>query len=219
MRNRLRGREARSTYHDFDLASLPARYNPPKSGRLLAPRPVNSFLRSARILQNGQLIAHTTSTVAGIAASPFCPEAVRRLQQFKHRQGPFVLIADSTHTAIHHTRYLSPTLRQAMRQLWPGKTTLIVPGKPGLPRACYAKGCIALRVDADHVSRRLAKLCGGLMISSSLNQHKQPVQTPSRHLRMRWHRHIHAAIAAGGKGSAPSTLLLWKRGCFRILRG
>jgi len=175
-------------------------------------------LRGAGILQNGKLIAHATSTVAGVAASPYCPQAVRRLQQFKQRQGPFVFIADSIHTAVRHTRYLPSPLRQAMRQLWPGNTTLIVPGKPGLPHACDAKGRIALRVDADNASRRLAKSCGGLMLSSSLNRRKQPIRTPSRHLRMRWHRHIDGALANKEMENTPSRLLLWKNNRFHVLR-
>jgi len=175
-------------------------------------------LRAARLLRSGKLVAHDTSTVAGIAASPFCPQAVRRLQQFKQRQAPFVLIADSVHTAMHHTRYLSPFLRQSMRQLWPGNTTLIVPGRPGLPRVCYAKGRIALRVDADPACRRLAKLSGGLILSSSLNRRKQPLQSPSRRLRMRWHRHIDGIMANENQSNTPSRLLLWKAGRFHTLR-
>lgn len=175
-------------------------------------------LRGARILQNGKLIAHATSTVAGIAASPFSPRAVGQLQQFKQRQGPFVLIADSIRTAVRHTRYLPPALRRAIRQLWPGNVTLIVPGRPGLSRACYANGRIALRVDADPVCRRLAKLNGGLILSSSLNRRKRTLQSPSRSLRMRWHRHLGGMIANTRKGATPSRLLLWKKNHFHTLR-
>lgn len=183
------------------------------------PRRKLRALRAARTLQQGGLVAHQTSTVAGIAASPCYPQAVRRLQQFKQRQGPFILIADSIHTVMRHTRYMSPSLRLAMQQLWPGNTTLVVSGCPGLPRACYTKGKIALRVDGDPVCRRLAKFSGGLILSSSLNRRKQSLQSPSRHLRMRWHRHIDDIISHVTKNRCiPSKLLLWKRGTFQILR-
>ncbi len=175
-------------------------------------------LRAAHALQQGKLVAHATSTVAGIAASPLCPKAVKQLQRFKQRQGPFVLIADSIRTAIRHTRCLSPPLRRTMRQSWPGNTTIVAPGRPGLPRACYAKGRIALRVDADPACRRLAKLCGGLVLSSSLNRRKQPLQSPSRRLRMRWHRHIDEMMTNGNQNNTPSRLLLWNKGRFHTLR-
>lgn len=175
-------------------------------------------LRAAHMLQQGKLVAHATSTVAGIAASPLCPMAVRRLQQFKQRQGPFVFIADSMRTVIRHTRYLPPSLRQAMRQAWPGNTTFVVPGRPGLPHTCYAKGRIALRVDVDTTCRRLAALNGGLILSSSLNRRKQRLQSPSRRLRMRWHRHMDGVIATEQSRNSPSALLLWKHGRFHSLR-
>ncbi len=175
-------------------------------------------LRAARILRQGKLIAHHTSTVPGIAASPFSPQSVRRLQRFKQRRSPFILIADSIQTAMSYTRYLSPPLRRAMQQVWPGHTTLVVPACPGLPRSCYAGGQIALRVDNDPICRLLAQLNGGLILSSSLNRRKQPLQTPSRHLRMRMHRHIDGIIGGENITNEPSRLLLWKNGAFHTLR-
>jgi len=175
-------------------------------------------LRVARTLQQGKLVAHLTSTIAGVAASPFCPRAVQRLQQFKQRQGPFVFIADSIHTAMRYTRYLSPPLRQAMQQSWPGNTTFVLPGRPGLPRACYARGRIALRVDADAICQRLAALNGGLILSSSLNRRGGCVQTPDRQLHARWHRYISNVITGETQDNTPSAILLWRKGHFHPLR-
>ena len=182
-----------------------------------------STLRAARMLQQGKLIAHTTSTVSGVAASPFCPQAVQHLQRFKQRRATFILLADSIQTAMRYTRYLPPTLRRTMQQSWPGTTTLVVPGCPGLPRACYAGGRIALRVDNDPACRRLAGLCGGLMLSSSLNRRKQPLQSPSLRLRLRWHRYLDgismdSANCQNNRSCVPSRLLLWKHGRFHTLR-
>jgi len=175
-------------------------------------------LRAAHTLQQGKLVAHDTSTVAGIAASPLCPKAVRQLQRFKQRQGPFVLLADSIRTAMRHIRYLPPPLRRAMRQAWPGNTTFVLPGRPGLPRTCYARGRIALRVDADTTCRRLATLSGGLILSSSLNRRGGNIHTPNWRLRMHWHRHIDGVISGEEQSNTPSTLLLWKKDHFYVLR-
>jgi len=175
-------------------------------------------LKASRNLRSGKLIAHATSTVPGVAASPWHPQAVRALQQFKQRQGPFIFIADSVHTAMHYTRYLPHDLRQSMRQLWPGNITLVVPGRPGLPRACYSRGKIALRVDAGITSCRLARLNGGLILSSSLNRRKQPLQSLSPCLRMRWRRYISTVITGETQDNTPSTILLWRKGRFHPLR-
>lgn len=174
--------------------------------------------RTARLLRNGQLLAHTPATVPGIAASPFSDKTMARMQHFKQRRGPFLLLADSRHTAARWARYLPPVLRRAMREQWPGPTTLIFPGRPGLPAACYQRGRVAIRVDADADSRCLARLCGGLLASSSLNRRGHAIQSPDRRLRMRWHRHIDAVLPSAHTDSHPSHLLRLEAGRLRRLR-
>jgi len=174
--------------------------------------------RAARLLRQGKLVAHDTSTVAGIAASPLDSRAIQKFQRFKQRQGPFICIADSMRTAVRHTRYLPHALRRAMQQYWPGNTTLVVPGRPGLPRACYARGKIALRVDDDATSRRLARLSNGLILSTSLNRRKQQLQPLNPRIRMRWHRYVSGVMTAEKRPNAPSSILLWKHGHFHRLR-
>jgi len=177
-----------------------------------------STLRAARIIQDGGLIAHATFMIPGAAVSPFNGRAVRGMQQFKQRSGPFLLIADSVHTACRQMRYIPSGLRRAMRASWPGNVTFIVSGRPGLPDACYEKGRLAVRVDADASCRRLAALNGGLIISSSLNRGGRTVQKPCRQLRMRWHRYIRGVISADLSAGTPSRLMLWQAGHLRPLR-
>lgn len=174
--------------------------------------------RAASLLRRGQLLAHTPSTVSGVAASPFNKQAMARLQRFKRRHGPFLLLADSIHTAARWARYLPPVLRRTMREAWPGPTTLIFPGKPGLPAACYQHGCIAIRVDADATSRALARLCGGLLASSSLNRRDRAIQSPDRRLRLRWHRHIRTVLPGTHAAASPSRLLRLEGGRLLCLR-
>jgi tRNA A37 threonylcarbamoyladenosine synthetase subunit TsaC/SUA5/YrdC len=78
---------------------------------------------------------------------------------------------------------------------------------------------IAVRVDADPACRYLAHLSGGLLISSSLNRKQQPVQAPSRRLRMRWHRHLSAQIGFGDSSGCASSLLKWSGAKLHVLRG
>ena len=131
-------------------------------------------LRVAKVLQKGGLLAHQTGTVAGIAAHPCCPLAVKKLQRFKQRKGPFLLLADSASSALSQARYITPALRKLAKESWPGAVTLVFAAKPNHANACYQKGAMAVRVDSDLESRRLAKLCGGLLLSSSLNRCGKP---------------------------------------------
>jgi len=180
------------------------------------------LLQAARILKKGGLIAHHTGTLPGIAALPTHRQGVKRLCRFKQRRGPFLLLADSQHTANRLCTYLPSGLRRSMRRLWPGPATFIVPSSKetgGLNPACFSGRSIAVRVDADAACRYLARLCGGLLISSSLNRRSDAVQQPGRRLRMRWHRHISAALGFGGGNGRASCLLKWQGSTLKVLRG
>ncbi len=164
-------------------------------------------LRAARALRAGGLLAHNTSTLPGIAASPFSHRAVSQMCRFKQRSGPFLLLASSRNIASGLARHLTPELRQAMKRYWPGHTTLIFPARPGLPGSCYEGGQVAVRVDASDEVRRLARACGGLILSSSLNRRGKANLTADRRLRMRLKRHVRICLAGGVTTGRPSTLL------------
>ena len=180
---------------------------PPKQPHKINTSAKLRVLRAARALRGGGLLAHNTSTLPGIAASPDSKAAIKRMCRFKQRNGPFLLLVDSTRTAMKICRRLSPELRHAVKQCWPGHTTLIFSARPGLPIACYERGMVAVRVDASDEVRRLAKACGGLIVSSSLNRKGRPLNQPSRSLRMRWQRHLHACDPTGSPSGKPSALL------------
>jgi len=171
------------------------------------------LLRIAELLRQGSLLAHNTGTLPGIAAAAGHRKAANRLCRFKQRKGPFLLLADSQHTALRLSIYLPCKLRRAMLEAWPGPTTFILPSAgadaKNISSACFSGRSIAVRVDADIACRYLARLVGGFLISSSLNRKGQSVQRPDRRLRMRWQRHLGAQFSSlAGSGNA-SSLLKW----------
>jgi len=171
-------------------------------------------LRAASKLRQGGVIAHHTATLPGIAATPSSSPSVAKLICFKQRQGPFLLLADSIHTALSLARYSSPALRRLARQTWPGATTLIFVGKPGLPACCYQQGMLAVRVDASFQTCQLAAACGGLLISSSLNRKGEAPAQPGRKLFMRSRRRLNGFLnGREGSGKASSILRVWRNGC------
>lgn len=175
-------------------------------------------LRAARLLNGGALLAHHTATLPGVVVSPGSPSAVARLIRYKQRQGPFLLLADSLATALSLSRNCTPALRKKARASWPGPVTLVFPARPGLPPACYRRGRVAVRVDASPQVRSLAKACGGLLISSSLNRRGGSTADPDRRLSMRLHRHL-AGVVPGAAGSGrASTLLRLGRNDFTVIR-
>ncbi len=171
-------------------------------------------LRIARVLRQGGCIAHATATLPGIAADPHNKGAVKLLQRFKQRQGPFLLLADSMGTALRQARYISPALRKAARSSWPGPVTLIIPAKPGLHPACYKQGSLAIRVDASQDSRVLAKGCGGLLLSSSLNRKQKKTSKPDRKTLLQFATFLSARLACDeSSGKASQIMRVWRNQC------
>jgi len=162
-------------------------------------------LKVAHILRAGGLLGHTTSTLAGVAASANSARGIQRVQRFKQRKAPFLLLADSVSTALKQAVMISPALRKLAKQSWPGSVTLVFPATQVLAKACYQQGHVAIRVDNDEETRRLAKYCGGLLLSSSLNRKGKAVEKPNHKLRFRWKRYLaatfHASQQSQGKAS------------------
>ncbi len=153
----------------------------------------------------------------GIAALPD-RHALTRLQHFKQRRGPFLLLAANQGTAMRLARRKPAGLRRLMRKHWPGAVTLVFPARPVLPPQLLRHGRIAVRVDADLSVRALCRLAGGLLISSSLNRRGGRPERPSRALRWRWHRHLDAVLEGPSGAGRPSRLFLWSERGVRALR-
>ncbi|MFQ5518894.1 MAG: L-threonylcarbamoyladenylate synthase [Mariprofundus sp.] len=167
-------------------------------------------LKAAKILRSDGLLAHHTATMPGVAAQPRS-KAVQRLCRFKQRQGPFLLLADSVKTALRQARFYSPALRRLARSSWPGPVTLIVPARPGLPKQCYNRGAMAIRVDASIQTRQLAAQCGGLLLSSSLNRKGERTKNPDRKTQLRYQRSLHARlIGLTSSGKASTIIRVWR---------
>jgi len=180
------------------------------------------LLRAARTLRAGGLVAHHTATLPGVAAAADNRRAAERLARFKQRRGPFLLLADSMHRALSLLVWQSPMLRRMLQHSWPGPSTFVLPAAgralSALAAACFAGRNVAVRVDTDPASRLLARVAGGLLISSSLNRRGGPVQHPGLRLRMRWHRHLSATLAFGEGSGHPSGVFKYRNSRLHVLR-
>ncbi|MFC1537173.1 L-threonylcarbamoyladenylate synthase [Pseudomonadota bacterium] len=169
------------------------------------------------MLQRGGLIGHYTSTLPGVACSPKFAQGIKQMQRFKKRRGPFLLLADSIQTARGYIRWYPHGLRKLIKTQWPGATTLLISGRPGLPSSCYQRGMLAIRVDADGACRRLARACGGVLLSSSLNRRGGIVRRPCYAVQMRWHRFLSGRCNLGGSsGHASSIFRIDHRGMHKV---
>ncbi|MDQ7056974.1 MAG: Sua5/YciO/YrdC/YwlC family protein [Ghiorsea sp.] len=117
------------------------------------------------------------------------------------------MLADSKRTALQQAVYISKNLRTLAQSSWVGAVTLVFKARKHLHPACYQGGYIAIRVDTDDDTRKLAKACGGLMLSSSFNRKGKVVMPLNKRIGFRYHRHINAVLGSVKQaGGSPSTI-------------
>jgi len=181
-------------------------------------------VRVARQLRRDALLAHHTATLPGVAALPERPLALQRLQRFKQRRGPFLLLISPRLASRIRVRgwllWRSRRARAWMRRAWSPQaaTTLLLPASRRAPAAAVHRGRIALRMVTDQATSRLLSRCGGALFSSSLNRRGGEPQMVTARQRWRWRRYRMARLAGvEGSGSASSLLDLCGS-CERILR-
>lgn len=159
----------------------------------------------------GQVIAHPTETVFGLAADPFHPDAIARLISLKGRcstKGFIVLIPDQ---AGLKPLVDSPSAlaRQLMDHFWPGPLTLILPARAGLPVALTGQSQgIAVRHSSSPVVTELLHRWQKPLISTSANLTGYPPLCSAAEVRKLWGEAIPVVLEGHTPVNAlPSTIL------------
>lgn len=114
---------------------------------------------AAAVLANGGIVAIPTDTVYGIAVASSTPGGVARLFAVKERppEKAIVLLIDDLEQVRSLVRETAAA--EALRPLWPGGLTLVLPG--------VDEGTVAVRI-ADHPApRALARTVGPLPTTSA----------------------------------------------------
>jgi len=163
----------------------------------------------AQRLKRNQLLAHYTATLPGVAALPEYPVALARLQRFKQRQSPFLLLINSGLTARIRTRkwilWRSQQVRYWIRREQSAATTLLLHASRQAPKASVCRGRIALRMVTDDATVRLLTRCGGALYSSSLNRRGAVPAMPCR--QQRWRRVGWVTLPTQQGSGTPSALI------------
>lgn len=123
-------------------------------------------------LRRGQIIAHPTEAVWGLACDPFNKEAVSNLLFLKRRPVKKGLILVSGERNDFNHLLVGEALESlaALDKTWPGPVTWLVPHRRQLPR--YLTGnhdTVALRVSAHAGIRSLCEQFGGPIVTTSAN--------------------------------------------------
>ena len=133
-------------------------------------------LRAADIVRSCGLLAFRTDTFYGIGADPFNPEAVRKIDELKGREGkPILVLVSDRAWAERLTESRGPLFDFLGERFWPGPLTLVLAADPRLPDELTAgTGTVGVRYPADEAVCRFVEACGGVLTATSANLAGQP---------------------------------------------
>jgi L-threonylcarbamoyladenylate synthase len=135
------------------------------------------ILAAARVLRNGGVAVVPTDTVYGLSASVLSPEAVERIFAIKRREAATavpVLLATAADMLLV-AREIPRVAWTLIDRFWPGPLTIVLPARPGLPRAVTGRGrTVGLRVPAGKSILTLLEAVGEPLVGTSANRHGSP---------------------------------------------
>jgi len=127
--------------------------------------------RACTALEAGGVVAFPTETFYALGAAVARADAVARVARLKGRAGaaPFpVLCADAAQAAgLARGGALPAAAAKLAARFWPGRLTIVVPARAGLPAEIAGGGEVGVRVSAHPVARALCAAAGPLVGTSA----------------------------------------------------
>ena len=178
--------------------------------------------RAAETLRAGGVLAYPTETFYGLGALASDRAAVSRLAAAKLRPDgkPLPLLAADLSQVAQVVARLEPAAQRLADALWPGPLTLVLPAAAGLaPEITAGTGTVAIRVPGSDIARRLARLAGGAIVSTSANVSGEPPPVAAYDLSPVLLGRIDGVLDAGpAPGGLASTIVVLEDGAPRVLR-
>ncbi|MGH7934014.1 MAG: L-threonylcarbamoyladenylate synthase [Candidatus Binataceae bacterium] len=182
----------------------------------------HSIAEAVEALRAGEPVVYPTETFYGVGADALSPAALERLFALKRREAgkPVALIAADIEMAFALAREIPDAARRLAEAFWPGPLTLVMPPRAGLPEPLAGPdGGVGVRVSSHPVARELAARLGRPITATSANLSGDPPATTLDETRAAFGDRIRIYLEGGRLGaSAPSTVIAFDRGEWRVLR-
>jgi L-threonylcarbamoyladenylate synthase len=125
---------------------------------------------AAFILKEGGVVVYPTETVYGIGCVPSDPDAAQRVCEIKQRADkPLPLICSDIEYARKVVE-MTPAAEKLAAKFWPGPLTMVLSAKVKYSMwVTHGASTLAVRVTEHPVAQKLAKLAGGVIVSTSAN--------------------------------------------------
>ncbi len=131
--------------------------------------------KAAVIIRLGGVVIYPTDTVYGLGCDPANVDATRRICEIKGRADkPLPLACSDVETARRIVEF-NPIAERLAEHFWPGPLTMVLPARVDYPIwVTHGARTLGVRVPDHQVARRLAKLSGGVIVSTSANKSGEP---------------------------------------------
>ena len=162
-------------------------------------------------LKRGGLVAYPTESCYGLGCIPTFPRALSRVVSLKKRpQDKGMIVIGS------RLEQLQPLLERPsektifmLEREWPAPKTFLLPSRAGILPLLRGKGRnkLAVRVPAHQGARRLCKVLGTPLVSTSCNRAgKRPCKT-EREVRRQFGRKVWVVSGLIGRQEKPSQII------------
>ena len=145
------------------------------------PATDENIKKAAAIIRMGGVVVYPTETVYGIGCAPLIPDAAKRICSVKGRADKPLPLACSNLEAAGKIVEFNPAAERLAERFWPGPLMLVLPAKIEYSFwVTHGAKTPGVRVPDSEVSRELARLSGGVIVSTSANKAgEEPARTAS----------------------------------------
>src|SRR5262249_52884973 len=169
-------------------------------------------------LLRGDVVAIPTETYYGLAAAALDEDAVERVLALKGREaGRTLSVLIEPEMLGRLVVEVSETALRLMAAHWPGRLTLALPARAGLPAALVQEGCVAVRVTPHPMAQRIIRAFRQPVTATSANPSGRPPCRTADEVRA-YFPHLIVLDDLPTPGGAPSTLARVRGDQIEVLR-
>lgn len=145
----------------------------------ILPLNPGTLREAVSLLKQGGVVAHPADTCFGLAGDLTNPEALKKIQAIKGRDGgkPMsVMISVLEQLKMRRYAKLDEFSSFVTLKLFPGAVTILLPKGPAIPAHYFPEtSLIGLRVPLHDLTQDLLRAFGGPLITTSANRSGEPL--------------------------------------------
>lgn len=156
--------------------------------------------KAAVYILKGEVIAHPTETIYGLAADVFNKKAVKKIYDLKMRDyGLPVAIIVANGTMLRELVTVIPERVEVLtRRFWPGPLTLLFEVNEKFPKSLVTNtGKVGVRISSDPITAALVSQVGRPITTTSANQSGFPPSLHVKHVQKYFGNHLSCIIDGG----------------------